>query len=203
MIPPVIHCGMFGDYTPSYLDMECMISWRRVMPEASVKIWNSHTSPVNEFTRCANPINMSNYMKFWTLYNFGGVFLDFDVEVVKPFDLTQEAFVGFQKTHEEQDCINTAVLGSRAGHVFVGDCLKEIEKIGGHHKWPVDFGCGIPTAWLYANGMKGVNSEQTVRGVKVYTTDRFYPWLYGEKATMDKVTERTYAIHHWEGSWKK
>lgn len=202
-INKIIHCGHFGDYSFSALNMRCMASWQVKMPDWQVMLWNDSNIPINDFTNKANPINRSNYMKYWTLYNFGGVFMDYDVEVVRPFDTTVRAFVGFQKTEDPQDCINTAVIGSEKGGRFIAECLRRVEQAGGDCDWPVELGCGIPTAILYEQGMKGVNVEQVVNGVTVYAKERLYPWGYQEQPSPDKITKGTFSIHHWEGSWKK
>jgi hypothetical protein len=166
-------------------------------------LWTDKNLPNDRFCNASNPINLSNYMKYWTIFHHGGVFLDNDIEMVRPFDCSQKAFVGFQKTSEEKDCINTAVIGSERGNWFIGECLQRVDSFGGLHAWPVDLGCGTPTSVLYAHGMIGVNVEQVVDGVMVYAKDRFYPWGYQETPGMGLVTDRTFCIHHWQGSWLK
>lgn len=203
MINKIIHCGMFGGYELSRLNMLCMGSWQAVLTDWTMMIWTDKNMPQNEFTSKANPINLSNYMKYWTIKNHGGVFMDFDVEVIKPFDTAPRAFVGFQKADDPKDAINTAVIGSEKGGRFVSECLDIVDLLGPEHAWPVDFGCGVPTAWLYDHGMNGVNVEQVVSGVTVYSKERFYPWGYQEPEDRAKITDKTFSVHHWESSWKK
>jgi len=42
---------------------------------------------------------------------------------------------------------------------------------------------------------------QTINGVTIYPKEYFYPYAWYEQFTPDCITENTYAVHHWEGSW--
>ncbi len=206
-IPRIIHFGAFGSWQMTELDKKCIQTWRDILPDYELRFWNDYNGPQTPWFKCAinsRPINAHNYVKWWALWKYGGVFLDNDVEVLKPFDLSHEAFIAFQRDDTKQDCINSAVVGSEEGHWFVKACLDRVERDNnGDDAWPVVFGCGIPTLELYGAGMQGLNVEQDVKGVHVYTKDSFYPWRHDEAPDCMRVNEKTFAIHRWEASWKK
>lgn len=181
-----------------------MESWRQVLPDYEIIEWNDENGPhSSQFFRDAvriRPVNASNYIKLWALFNHGGVFMDCDVEVVRPFNLDPACFIGFQRDDSTDDCINGAVIGSVRGHPYIKDCLDELESHPGD-VWPVWAGCTTLTNQLLARGLHGLNIEQTVGDIQVYSKERFYPWSWKEPADRSRITGRTYAVHHWQGSW--
>ena len=49
-----------------------------------------------------------DYARLDIVYNYGGIYLDTDVELIKSFDdlLEQEAFIGFENTGTEELYVN-------------------------------------------------------------------------------------------------
>lgn len=195
-----------GGYKPSPLGERCMESWRRVLPGWEIKVWNDANVPESDWCRQAisgKPVNASHWAQWRALYDFGGVFLDIDVEMIRPFDLSHEVFVGFQRNDTMECCINNAVVGAVPGHPFVRRILMKIEE-SDPTGWPLATGPGILTDALVERGLNGLNVEQRVGDVTVYDRDRFYPWFYTEPPIpADLLSERTFACHLWEGSWNK
>jgi len=134
---------------------------------------------------------VSNYVRLDVLKRHGGIYLDTDIEVVRPFDelLEHDFFLGFM-----WDCtLGTAVLGSVPGHSVVSDILKNYDEIATSFKSPNNdtfteyFLSSVPGFTL--NGR-----EQSVGNIFVadkYTFEQ--PSLWKRK---------NYTIHHFEQSWK-
>lgn len=206
MIPKIIHTGLFGSYQFSDLNRRCTETWVSILPDYASMSWFGLNGPKDsQFFQDAlkvKPVNASNYIKLWALYHYGGVFMDFDVEVIKPFDLSPGAFVGFQRSDTKQDCINGAVIGADKGHPYIKRCLDQLDLLRGD-TWPVYCGCTLLTETLNGMGMKGLNEEQMVGDIKVYSKEAFYPWGFGEKPDRSRITDKTFACHWWEGSWVK
>jgi mannosyltransferase OCH1-like enzyme len=205
-IPRIIHYALCGGWKLSDLDERCIATWRAVLPDYELHLWTDENGPKDRpFFRDAcrlRPVNASNYIKFWALNEFGGIFLDNDVEVVRPFDLSPACFVAFQRDDVIDDCINTAVIGSEPKHPFILSCLRRLDSDQAD-TWPIWPGCGLPTEELRFRGLRGLNVEQVVEGVTVYDKERFYPWRWDEQPDRSRVTDRTFAIHHWASSWAK
>jgi len=96
---------------------------------AGLKIiaWTDNNCPKTPFVVRAlreRPVTVSDYTRFWALYLYGGIYLDCDVEVLKPFDLSPECFFGIQCLHEPIEWVNVAVevagTGEVAGDVGLG-----------------------------------------------------------------------------------
>lgn len=205
MIPKLIHTCLMGGWKMSALGERCVESWRRVLPDYEIRIWNDATVPVSAWCKEAiagKPVNASHWAQWRALYDFGGVFLDNDVEVVRPFDLEHEVFVGFQRADTMECCVNNAVVGAEPGNAFVRRILMQIEE-SNPTGWPLVTGPGILTDTLIERGLVGLNVEQKVGGVMVYDKERFYPYWYTEpELSAEQVGPRTFAIHRWEGSWQ-
>lgn len=205
-IPKIIHCGIFGGWKLTEKEQRCVDSWKRVLPDYEIRTWTDFNGPTSsKFFRDAcllRPVNSSNYIRLWAVHEFGGVYLDNDVEALRPFDLEQRAFIGWQRDGNPQDAINTAVLGSEAGHPLMLRMMRRLEEMN-YDVWPVWAACAMPQAELVRLGMKGLNLEQKIghgpAEITVYEKSRFYPWFHDEKPF--PVGESTFAIHHWGSNW--
>lgn len=122
MIPKIIHCCWFGDKQLPEQYQQYIDSWRRTNPDYEIRIWTNETfKPFidkSEFSKYCieNKIwgFLSDYFRFVVLYEYGGIYLDTDVEIYKSFDnlLNNKMFMGFIF-----DClIGTAVIGSEKGN---------------------------------------------------------------------------------------
>lgn len=91
MIPKIIHYIWFGGNPYSDKIKHCINSWKKYLPDYKFMLWNENTFDVNsiDFTKEAYEQKkwafISDYVRIWALYNYGGIYLDTDVEVVKPF----------------------------------------------------------------------------------------------------------------------
>ena len=203
-IPAIIHSGLFGRKEYTSLEQFCRESWRRVLVGYRFMEWNGENGPADKnffVEACARkPINAADYIRFWALNECGGIYLDNDVEILKPFDLTFDAFVSFQRDDTEDSCISTAVFGCIPRHWFTSECLDRIDRRDGETR-PPWASCTLPTELLKEHGMDGLNKEQNVRGVHVYSKDFAHPWRWDEHADPMRITNRTTAIHRWGKTW--
>lgn len=206
MIPKILHWGSFGPWTPGPLNTLCFDSWAQILPDYEARHWTDLNGPDHHFFQKAlkeRPINAHNFIGLYALYHFGGVMLDNDVEVLRPFDMDHGVFVGFQRTDSERFCINNAVIGATPRHPFIRECLRTMRRSKPHED-PLWFGCGILTDALRERGLAGLNVEQKLGDIMVYDRERFYPFFHDERPIPKEcLTARTFAIHHWQHSWKK
>ena len=126
MIPKVIHYTWFsGDKKPPLVE-KCLKSWREVLPDYEIIEWNSENSDltvvpfVEQAAKLRRWAFVSDYYRFDLLARLGGIYLDLDIEVKRPFGslLEHRAFTGFE-TFKGTLIPVTSVLGSEPGHPFV------------------------------------------------------------------------------------
>ena len=104
MIPKIIHYCWFGGKPLPKLAQKCKASWEKFFPDYEIKEWNEQNFDVNQvmFTEEAyklkNYAYVSDYVRFWVLYHYGGIYFDTDVEVIRPLDdiIAHGSFLGFE-----------------------------------------------------------------------------------------------------------
>ena len=90
MIPKIIHYVWFGKKPYPKKVQYCLDSWKRILPEYEFKRWDETNFDVNSvlFTKQAAEHKMwafvSDYVRIKAMYDYGGWYLDTDVEVLKP-----------------------------------------------------------------------------------------------------------------------
>jgi mannosyltransferase OCH1-like enzyme len=207
MIPKIIHYCWFGNNPLSDLNKRCIDSWRRLLPDYTIKEWNEHNSPLdNDYCRAACERGLwskvANYVRLHALSTEGGIYFDTDVEVFKNFDplLGHRCFVGFQLDKENDDWVNNAVLGAEAGHPFIRRCIELTVELfvdtGTFYRSPQ-----VTTMALREIGLSRYGTQQLENGVMVFPTEYFYPYTWFEEFTPACIRKNTYAVHYWEKTW--
>lgn len=93
MVPKVIHC-FWAEGPKTKLAEKCLASWRKFAPDYEIREWSlsnlSDLSNLPNFFRGAvaarNWAFASDVIRFAALREFGGVYLDFDQELVRPIE---------------------------------------------------------------------------------------------------------------------
>ena len=104
-IPKIIHYCWFGGGPKPKLAQKCIASWKKYCPDFEILEWNEgnfdvSTAPlyVRQAYEAGRWAFVTDYVRLKALTELGGVYMDTDVEVVKPLEpfLQQEAFAGFE-----------------------------------------------------------------------------------------------------------
>ncbi len=127
MIPKIIHCVWFGRGEKSERAKLCINSWKEKLPDYKIIEWNEDNFDVNfnEWTKKSYENKKyaftSDVARLWALYNYGGIYMDTDVEVYKSLDefLNEEGFTGF----EDINYPVTATLGAEKGNPVIKKML--------------------------------------------------------------------------------
>ena len=131
LIPKVIHyCWLSGDPYPLKI-RRCMDTWRRVMPDYRLKLWTTDNFDVASVPYVKEAYEhrkwafAADYIRMYALYTEGGIYLDSDVKVLKPFDdfLSCSFFSSVEHHPTQLVKTDTARLiapdGSRTGDGYV------------------------------------------------------------------------------------
>lgn len=114
-IPKIIHYIWVGGREKSDLAKKCIESWKKFCPDYKIKEWNETNFDMeqNLYLKQAYQAKkfafVSDYMRLKVLFDYGGIYMDTDVELTKPLDefLVHRAFSGF----ENKVWMPTAVMG--------------------------------------------------------------------------------------------
>lgn len=207
MIPKIIHCCWFGRNPKPELALHCINSWKKFCPDYEIVEWNEdnfdiQTAPlyVQQAYEEKKWAFVTDYVRLYVLYNQGGIYMDTDVEVLKPLDrfLKHKGFSGF----ENSTAIPTGIMASVKEHPLIGLWMKEYDSKSFYNE---DGTLNTTTNVTYISdymkqsGMLLNNTLQTVNDFTFYPNDYFCPKNYMTRKV--EFTNNTYTIHHFDGSW--
>jgi len=214
MIPKVIHYCWFGRNPLPPLALKCIQSWKKYLPDYEIKEWNEDNFDVKSipYTKEAYEAKkyafVSDYARFWILYNYGGLYFDTDVEVIKSMDdiISKGAFMACEnEVYSDRTLLAVAPglgLGCDSGLLLYKEMLdlyatlKFIKDDGSLNlKTIVEYTSEI----LVKYGLKNVNNIQQVSGIWIYPKEYFCPIDYQTKKC--NITYKTRTIHHYAESW--
>ena len=209
MIPKIIHYCWFGKGAMPELALKCLESWHRCMPDYEYKLWNEDnfdvdsTSYTKEAYEARKFAFVSDYVRLWALEREGGIYMDVDFEVYKPFDdlLTWKSFAGFEGSNHSP--LMMGVIASEAHGEWVTEMLEAYQ---GRHFLNADGTPDLTTnvqfisAIMRNNGFVQNGKEQDYKDLHVFPVDYFCPLqTTGEYL----CTENTYCEHRGLGSWEE
>ncbi|MBT2642202.1 glycosyl transferase [Bacillus sp. ISL-41] len=206
MIRKVIHYCWFGKGEHSELITRCISSWKKFCPDYEIIEWNETNFDINStiWTKEAYEKKkyafVSDYVRLYALYNYGGVYLDTDVELFKNIDvfLGHKAFSGF----ENDKYVNTGIMGSVTKHPVIKTFLQYydnrhfINENGGINDDP---NVRFITRILKSYGLLNNDSLQNVNGMHIYPKTYFCPIDANGNRDFSNLT---HCVHHFNSSWR-
>lgn len=210
MIPKKIHyCWLSGDPFPPLIQ-KCIDSWRKFLPDYEFILWDKpkldsiHSSWATQAFECKKYAFAADYLRCYSVYKFGGIYLDTDVEVCKSFDefLTNESFMGFDSRGD----LEAAIFGAARHAQWLKKALDFYE---GRRFVNPDGGFNIITMpkvfkMALADELASVHDKNIVNRcstISLYPYDYFSPKDYANGII--KTTPQTVAIHHFNAGWLK
>ena len=208
-IPKVIHYCWFGDKEIDELSKKCIESWKKFLPDYEIKLWNESNFDVNKFVYTKKAyenkqyVLVSDFVRFWVIFHFGGIYLDTDVELIKSIDdIVQNGnFFARENTSEAyiEDIINPGLgFGSQKYNPDIQNILKKF--LCATEPDP-KYALYEPTKMFHNLGMKDSNKVQRVSYSNIYPKNYFCPLRYCDRKM--NITEETRTIHWFNSDLKK
>lgn len=215
MIPKIIHlCWLSGDPYPSKI-AKCLKSWKAFLSDYEVILWDTNRFDLNSSPWVKQAFEnkkyafAADYIRFYALYHFGGIYLDSDVEVIKSFDdlLDLPYFVGAEKAGTPE----AAIMGAEKGCDWIKQCLDYYENrpfVKGDgsldiRKLPEIMNEQIeklkPIRVLSLLESEDIRNHDFAKEVLVFNDAYFSPKVFDSREV--ELTPYTYAIHHYQNSW--
>ncbi|WP_026657850.1 glycosyltransferase family 32 protein [Butyrivibrio sp. AC2005] len=208
MIPHIIHYFWFGNAPKPDSVKKCIASWRKFCPDFEIKEWNESNYDIHKHPYMAKAYEekkwafVSDYARLDILYNLGGIYLDTDVELVKDYSslCKFKAFFGFERI----DLVNDGQgFGCSPGLPIFKEMLDAYDSDEAYEFWGGEMhnteSPKLRTLVLKRHGLICDGSRQSVDCVEIFPIDYFCPLNYATGRL--NITENTYSIHHFDGSW--
>lgn len=132
MIPKIIHYTWLGGSPLPELAETCIASWKKHMPDWEYKRWDESNFDIDAaplYVRQAYEARkfafVSDYVRLWALEKFGGLYMDVDFKVYRPFDDIMgkyAAFAGYEGSKYQP--VMMGVIASEAHGAWVKDMLR-------------------------------------------------------------------------------
>ena len=197
MIPKTIHYCWFGGAEKPKLAQKCIASWKKYCPDFEIIEWNESNFDVfsTPYTRfCFHNKKwafLSDYVRLKVVHEYGGVYFDTDVEVIRQIDslLQHGAFFGF----ENDNCIATGLgFGAEAGNTALQAMLKPYSFRSENEV--VLRGCpGLNTGELLPFGLRQDGTYQVVDNMVFLPMEYLNP--YDDATGRLNLTHNTFSIH--------
>lgn len=219
---------------------QCIASWRKFLPDYEIWQWsegplfenddekeNSYfdrkllfdvniTPYTIEAYRQKKYAFVSDYARFWILHQFGGIYFDTDVEVIRPMNdiIARGNFMGFEVDPDGKNtpgryapryCYDVALglgFGINKEHPFMLKMLNWYDGLAfdGATMSPwLKTIVAYTTEMLMEYGLQNKKGIQQVEDITIYPHEYFAPIdvISGKL----HITKNTYTIHHYMGSW--
>lgn len=210
IIPKKIHYFWFGHNQKPEIVQKCIESWNKYMPDYEVIEWNEDNYNIHKckYMRQAYENKkwafVSDYARFDILYQYGGIYLDTDVELLKPIPVeilqSGNAVTGMESTGRVAPGL---IFATWPRHRFCKAMLDSYERDefiveGEQNLLTVNKRvCNI----LDNEGFSSNNQMQTIMHIDIYPSEYFCG--YNLDLREYEITDKTVSIHHYASTWKK
>lgn len=152
---------------------------------------------------------VSDYVRLWALEREGGLYMDVDFEVYKPFDDLIEkydAFAGYEGS--KKNPVMMGVLAAQAHHPWIQGMIQTYE----HRHFLLSDGSldmtpntGYFLNWMQERGFVADGKEKDFMGAHIFPVEYFCPGLTtGENLRCDRTYCEHKGLHSWSNDegWK-
>lgn len=207
LIPKIINYMWLGKKTIPDVLLRCIDSWKKYCPDYEIREWNEENYDLSKHPYMSQAYSVKaygfvpDYARLDILYNYGGFYLDTDVELKASLENMryQEAFVGVEKW---QVLNFGGCSGAIKGHQMIKEFLDArknvffIDDRGNQNRNTCGF---YDTRVAISQGYKLDGRTQCINGMNIYGYDYFHPYDY--MSGLLQETTNTQSIHHFNGGW--
>lgn len=207
LIPKVIHyCWFSGQPVPMQLQ-RCIESWKEKCPNYEIVRWDESNYDYKKYPYTKQAYEnrkwgfIPDLARLEILYEYGGFYLDTDVELLKSLDglRFQKGFCG----REEWGHVNFGGGSGCVRHMeLVGalfDFRKDVPFLLSNGYYNTEASGYYETKPLMDKGLSITNRTEILDDFAVYASEYFCPYNY--ISGKEKITDKTVSIHYFNGGW--
>jgi hypothetical protein len=222
LIPKLIHQIWLGADAPHPLMMEWRRRWRELHPGWELVVWRElgegpdlhlvgsslgrHVTPVNIISallsRAANLAQRANIWRYLVLREYGGLYVDHDVEPVQPVDSLLEDLTTFTARRSSVPYVmcENAFMGAVPDHPWLADLVTQLPTRD--PTVSLSMGCDYLTA------VTRRHPEVSVLPTDQVVFDPPADWTLAKQEAVVPNSSQVYppwvvAYHHWASLWHK
>lgn len=206
MIPKIVHYCWFGKNEKPKLAKKCIASWKKYCPDYEIIEWNEDNFDIQTYPYAKYCYEhqkyafLSDFVRLIVIYQFGGIYFDTDVELLKsPNELLEfEAFYGF----ENDSNIATGLgFGSIPGHPTLKNMCQQYMALSVDEKgdFPIIICPELNTKALLPLGLALDGKRQNICGAEILPSDYLNP--YDDQTGRLRKTSNTISVHWYSKSW--
>ena len=200
MIPKIIHyCWLSNDPIPKDLK-KYMKSWKEKLYDYEFILWDLNRFDLNRSLWVKQAFEAkkyafaADYIRLYAVYNYGGIYMDMDVEVIKSFNdlLRNDYILGY----EAAKGLEAGVFGAPKKAPWV----KEVVEYYTSKEFALPNGLYNDTPLPII--MDEVLNADYITNKKIVPLPTDFLTAKSYKTGKITITPNTYTIHHFAGSWK-
>lgn len=208
-IPKTIHYCWFGKNKMPEKNIKCINTWKKVCPDYKIIRWDESNYDVtkNKYMydayKCKKWGFVPDYARLDLIYQYGGIYLDTDVELIRKPDelLKYDGFMGFQRNF----WVNFGLgFGATKGNELIKALRNAYEEINFINK--DDSMNLIPSPYYQTYLLRQYklvcnNDTQFIDKNAILSSDYFDPQSF--RGGQIRCTHNTIGIHHYDESWSE
>lgn len=207
MIPKVIHYCWFGGNEIPPLGKKCIMSWKKYCPDYEIIEWNESNYDYKKIPYIQEAYEekkwafVSDYVRLDVIYQYGGIYLDIDVELLQNIDflLDYRCFLATEADHMIGTGVGFGAEKNDSNIKLMMDMYQGIHFRLDHNLFDL-----IPcphrnTLPFKKMGYQPSDKIQHLNNAVIFPPEYFCPLDYETKEL--NITENTVAIHHYNASW--
>ena len=199
MIPKIIHyCWLSGDTLPDKFQ-RFLSEWKEKLPDYEFMLWDLNRFDLDSCKWVAETFSVkkyafaADYIRIFALYNYGGIYMDLDVQVIKSFDdlLDRQFILGYESNKK---AIEAGIMGSEKEAPWLLSCLNYYEDKsfinvdGTYNTTPLPYILYSIISQKYKDFLPRILPFDFLTAKSLLTRELM-------------ITPNTYTVHHFAGSW--
>lgn len=205
-IPKIIHYCWFGEKPLPEQYKRYIETWRKNFLDYKIMKWDEKNFPVDKFGYAREAMLagkmafVSDVARIYALYEYGGIYFDTDVEVLKDFSYLlkgQEAVLG---TEDEGKTIGTGFMAFSPKHDICSKMLEYYKRNSFIEQSDTMSNTQILAKLIRESyGITPLEEVQKFEDIVIYPSTYFT--AYNGVKGMTELTNETCCIHHFGASW--
>jgi len=196
MIPKIIHyCWLSNDNIP--LDLQgYMNTWKEKLFDYEFVLWNFDRFDINSSIWVKQTFEAKKYafaadfIRLFAVYNYGGIYLDMDIDVIKSFNPLLHQKYMFAYECNDTKYPEAGCFGAEKKFWFIGECMDYFQN---REYSNTDKTYTLPRV------MKEIYAKSPKEKIAFLAQDYFTAKSHVTgKVT---ITENTYCVHNFAASW--